>query len=366
MREWGRIKVQFWTDAKVQRLTASGKVLFGYFLTGPHANNIGCFRMPLGYIEADLGLNTPMAIETLAELLREGLIQRCEQTGWILISNYLRHNPIENPNVAKGAISQINAMPTTLPFYAFFLEKLKPYAKRFPPEFWNGLAMGMPNGMGNIEREIEKEIEPEIEMNPERDEGMDSGVCGAGSPMPLDEGSLLDEIDINAALLVWNDLAIELGLAQVQKLTDARKAKLRARLRDTGGVAGWAAVLVKIRESRFLRGDNNRSWRADFDFVLQESSFNKIKEGAYADRKLPEAPVVAAMVFKLSPEIVATLKSASFSDDEIKSWFNDAQFLDGCKRIVVSSGFKKDWIGSNYEARLTRAFGGLPVLEVAS
>jgi len=88
---------------------------------------------------------------------------------------------------------------------------------------------------------------------------------------------------LQAALRVWNDFADEFGLPQVQKLTDGHEAKLKARLRDTHGISGWASVLNKIRESLFLRGGNKEGWRANLDFVLQEGPFNKLREGAYSD-----------------------------------------------------------------------------------
>jgi hypothetical protein len=368
MREYGRIKVQFWTDAKILRLSTQGKLLFSYLLTGPHANGIGCFRLPFGYIEADMGWVSDTVTETLSGLLREGLIERCDKTGWTLIANYLKHNPIDNPNVAKGAVGQIQAVPPTLPFYAVFKEKLKPYAERFPKGFINGLGIGSPNGSGkgipNGMANIEMEIEPEIEIEPEMDSLVDPPVAANSLELIAENGSSLANIDVDAALRVWNDLASELSLPLVQKLTDTRKTKLRARLRDAGGIGGWASVLVKIRESRFLRGETKGNWRANFDFVLQESSFNKLKEGAYSDRKAEVTPPTPP-TFKLSSDIVATLKAANFTDEEIKRWFDDAEFFDGGKRITVKSSFVKDWIGSHYETKLCKAFGDAPVLETA-
>jgi hypothetical protein len=356
MREYGRIKTQFWTDVKILRLTDRGKLLMNYLLTGPHTNSIGCFRLPSGYIEADLGWVPDTVAETLGELLREGLIERCDKSGWTLIVNFLKHNPIENPNVGRAAMPFIEAVPSTMGFFGRYADTLKPYAERFPKGYLDGLANGTPNGMGNRE--------PDPEPNPKPDsESAIEAKDGDGSANSSDNGFSLADMDIEGALRVWNDLASELGLPQVQKLTDARKAKLRARLKDTGGVGEWAKVLVKIRESRFLRGEVKNDWRANFDFVLQESSFNKLREGAYSDKRQPEAASVP-ITFQLSPDIVATLKAADFTDEEIKRWFDEAKFFDGGKRITVKTAFMKDWIGNHYEAKLCRAFGGAPALEV--
>jgi hypothetical protein len=82
----------------------------------------------------------------------------------------------------------------------------------------------------------------------------------------------------------WNQLAADLGLARAQKLTSARRGKLKSRLRDAGGIDGWRHALDRIRGSPFLRGENRDHWRADLDFVLQEKSFTKLMEGAYDPR----------------------------------------------------------------------------------
>ena len=89
--------------------------------------------------------------------------------------------------------------------------------------------------------------------------------------------------DFEAALRIWNDFAILFCLPQVESLTDVHKTKLKARLHDTHGITGWARALSKIRESHFLQGDNEAKWRADLDFILEESSFSKLTKGAYSD-----------------------------------------------------------------------------------
>lgn len=87
--------------------------------------------------------------------------------------------------------------------------------------------------------------------------------------------------ELDDAIRRWNVMAGEVGLPTVQKLTNPRKVSLAHRLRECGGIEGWDAVLSKIRGSPFLLGDNQRGWRANFDFLMQASSFTKLMEGAY-------------------------------------------------------------------------------------
>ena len=88
----------------------------------------------------------------------------------------------------------------------------------------------------------------------------------------------------------YNIAAKELGLPVAGKLTEDRRRKLRARLVEHG-LEGWNGALVQIEKSSFLRGENDRGWRASLDFLLQPSSLNKVIEGYYADEKpAPTAP----------------------------------------------------------------------------
>jgi len=83
----------------------------------------------------------------------------------------------------------------------------------------------------------------------------------------------------------WNDLAERTGLATVRSLTKGRRQQIAARLKDYPNIDEWADALAAIERSPFLLGLEGRSgWRANFDFLLQPSSFAKLIEGTY-DRK---------------------------------------------------------------------------------
>lgn len=93
------------------------------------------------------------------------------------------------------------------------------------------------------------------------------------------------ENDIESCVELYNQTAKKHDLPLAQKITTPRKQKLKARLNDCGGVGGWIAALEKLAASSFCTGNNDRGWRADIDFLLQESSFIKLMEGKYDDRE---------------------------------------------------------------------------------
>lgn len=73
------------------------------------------------------------------------------------------------------------------------------------------------------------------------------------------------------------------------KLTDKRKAKLKQRLRDAGEDVLIQAI-NNTAESGFHRGDNDRGWEADLDFIVRSyeqverlANDNKFKQGFSAE-----------------------------------------------------------------------------------
>lgn len=87
--------------------------------------------------------------------------------------------------------------------------------------------------------------------------------------------------DLKEAVSLYNLMAKENGLSAVQVFNGVRPTKLRARLKDCGGIEGWKAALEKVAGNPWLKGENKDGWRADFDFMLQKKSFTKLMEGAY-------------------------------------------------------------------------------------
>lgn len=98
--------------------------------------------------------------------------------------------------------------------------------------------------------------------------------------------ALLPEVadPIEQAVDAYNTAAQAVGWSVVQRINPHRRSALKARLKDCGGIEGWRAAMAKAVDSPFLTGDNDRGWKADFDFFIQSKSFTKLMEGGY-DRR---------------------------------------------------------------------------------
>lgn len=89
-----------------------------------------------------------------------------------------------------------------------------------------------------------------------------------------------DDLTVDDVVEVWNDMAEQCGLAKVVKLTEVRRKKIKARIKEYS-VDDWSKAMNAIYNSKFLRGENDRGWKADFDFLLEPSKFIKLLEGTY-------------------------------------------------------------------------------------
>lgn len=70
-------------------------------------------------------------------------------------------------------------------------------------------------------------------------------------------------------------------LPAVTVMTEKRKAAVKARIGEHG-MDSIAKVFDNIATSGFLKGHNDRNWKADFDWVFRPTNYVKILEGNYA------------------------------------------------------------------------------------
>lgn len=79
----------------------------------------------------------------------------------------------------------------------------------------------------------------------------------------------------------WNTMCDRTGLSRIRLITPARSTSLRARIAQVGLDAMLEAV-TKVEQSRFCNGENDRGWKASFDFILQQKSLAGLLEHGYA------------------------------------------------------------------------------------
>lgn len=73
-------------------------------------------------------------------------------------------------------------------------------------------------------------------------------------------------------------------LPKVIKVTDKRQRAVKARLSDDG-LDTLLQVFDRANQSAFLTGNNDRGWKADFDWLINQTNMAKVLEGKYDNKQ---------------------------------------------------------------------------------
>ena len=186
MREYGSVQTQFWSDLALQNLSTHAKLLAVYLLTGPHTNMLGCFRLPTGYVAEDLKWNEETVYNAFSELDQIRFLIRDPESNWILITNFLDWNPIENPNQGKSLSKLFKRVPNQSTVFKPLIKILLDQTKYLDEGFQNHLAtLSQPfqNQEQNQEQNQyqEKNQEQDVVGKP----SINNGLPSSNSKIPL-------------------------------------------------------------------------------------------------------------------------------------------------------------------------------------
>lgn len=154
-----KIHSQIWNDEKFVTLTPLQQRLFLYILTCPHGNIIGFFVLKLGYICDDLKSSQKEIAKDLHKLIEIGAIDYDFNSSIILIKNFLKHNPITNPNQVKAAVKMLRELPNNVLFQSF---------KEVLPEVLKEVlskGLRIPSVSVSVSEELPSEPSPDIPIN---------------------------------------------------------------------------------------------------------------------------------------------------------------------------------------------------------
>jgi phage replication O-like protein O len=82
----------------------------------------------------------------------------------------------------------------------------------------------------------------------------------------------------------------EIGLPKMRQWTEPRKTHFKARWNakyesgnslKSNSLEFWEGFFKFVKERKFLMGENERNWTADFDWLIKEANFIKVWEGKY-------------------------------------------------------------------------------------
>lgn len=98
-------------------------------------------------------------------------------------------------------------------------------------------------------------------------------------------GKSPDPVSYEKIVELYNSLCI--SLPKVTVLSEARKRAIKQRLK-TYTYEQFMEVFKLAEESDFLKGKNDRKWRASFDWIMNDTNFAKILDRNYTDSSIGE------------------------------------------------------------------------------
>ena len=79
---------------------------------------------------------------------------------------------------------------------------------------------------------------------------------------------------------MYNSICV--SYPKVQKISERRKAAIKARLKDYT-IDEFKKAFTNAENSDFLKGKNNRGWRANFDWFMNDNNLAKVLDGNYGN-----------------------------------------------------------------------------------
>ena len=286
MARYRKIDPRIWNDAKFCSFSERGKLLFFYVLTHPNMTMIGMLRATPEGLFSELGFDASDCWADWQAVCEAGVVQVAKQ-GLIRLPNFLKYNEPESPSVVKSWASCFDLLPecdllndAKRDIESYLIQKGKSWI-----EAYRGTKK-QPNGQTSSQavrqtaeqaaRHQEQEQEQDIRNTKEKPTSRKSDDF---------RDSLVEKI-----VSVYRETTTGY-FSQIQAVTKKRKRAVKKFIdfyRKQVNAVDEAAFLSAVREyfcravrSPFLTGQNERGWRADFDFLMNENKALALLEGKY-------------------------------------------------------------------------------------
>lgn len=269
----------YWTDYKFTRLSMHAKMALVYFWTCPHGNDLGCYRLPGGYLAEDLNVTPAVAYEIIAELMRAKLIDYSLDDKWVLIPEKAAQQLLSDP--ARTFSHMPPVFQQAIKELTFPLAEQKPASREEP-------VVAAPTAPASLVTTISLgELSPTtLPVAVNIPEVATTPVSGPVPP-PDTEGKKRNHAkkrteDEEAFTQAWNAMARRCGLQTIMIFTASRSKSFSARMQDQFFAGNYTLAIDRIGEIPGLQGKDGKStWKANVEWFLRPDTVIEIMEGKY-------------------------------------------------------------------------------------
>lgn len=127
-------------------------------------------------------------------------------------------------------------------------------------------------------QDVREKSAPRVEQSKSRER-----VEKNNTPPDGGESEPADPIPFEKLRILWNETC--LSYSKANGVNGNRRTLLAARWKEHADLDWWAKYFARIEASAFLKGKNDRKWKATLDWILNAANMDKILEGKYDEKE---------------------------------------------------------------------------------
>lgn len=268
-----RLDDDFWTDPKIEQLKPDEKLLFIWFFTNPYRNYSGLYKLPKPMISEQTGLSDTSINRGMDTLIDTKLISYDPIFKVVFVHSMLKRQLSKIEGQEKLSEKQIKGITNHLstlhncPLIQAFLDKYE----------YLGITFDI--------TPIDTPIDTPIYTKSQSQSQYNINTLSTETTVDRSNG-----FKISNLAELWNEKAPpELARVNLPFKRPPKKLKpLTAMISLYPDKSWWEGLIDKTYQSSFLRGKNDRGWKANFDFIVINAA--EIKDGKYIDQGNTQHP----------------------------------------------------------------------------
>lgn len=124
-----------------------------------------------------------------------------------------------------------------------------------------------------------------------------------------------EKVPFKKIMELYNTICVH--YPSIRDINGKRKQAVSARYKANPDIEIFRRLFEKAEASKFLQGNNDRGFKADFDFMMNASKFDRLLEGAYDDREQNKPSFDTNEVEKMHTEKYKKLNSNASYDQTL-------------------------------------------------
>ena len=270
-----------------------------YLLTNPQTTQLGIYEISIKRAAFELGYS-PEAVKALLDRFERvhKIIIYSRKTSEIAILNYLRHSIIKGGAPVRDCLikemtkvknkSLIQTVFTHIKGSDSLNDTVKNLIADYEASQGNLRYCNEKNDTYNVSshdtsddtyhdlyhNDNENDNENDNDIENENENGNENDVSSTGRT--------LHPIPYETIRKMYNEICSSYSRCNV--MSDARKKAIRARMSSGYTLEDFKTLFEKAEASSFLKGKNDRNWRASMDWMFKDANMAKVLDGNYDDR----------------------------------------------------------------------------------